>query len=309
MTLAFQTPGMRIAGCGVFFIGQKENAAMGKQCSLHEAAALVGNGARLAISGGLETAPMALVRELVRRNVRGLHLVCSGSVAMNADLLIGAGCVDTVELSHILIGEYGFAPRFRSAAEEGMIRILDHSCPGIAAALQAGALGIPFIPVHGFLGSDYMRVRPDFAVIANPFGGGEEIALVPAIRPDIALFHGYEADTEGNVVTSVLQNNKLLAQAASRTIATVERIVPAGQLDRSKGAFVPARYVACVVESPGGAYPAACPGYYEADREHVRHYVGAAGTKEGFQAYLEEYVLPAPLAGAYAKTDGGDFGE
>src|SRR5688572_9279784 len=91
-------------------------------------------------------------------------------------------------------------------------------------ALQAGVMNVPFAPVRGLLGTDYMKVRPDFLRMPNPYDPREEIAVVPALAPDVAVFHGYRGDRFGNVVVSGTTDAKLIAQASRRAVATVEEV-------------------------------------------------------------------------------------
>ncbi|MFK7697407.1 CoA transferase subunit A [Paenibacillus sp. HJGM_3] len=265
-----------------------------KIVSLAESARLVEDGAQLAISGGMDMAPMALVRETVRAGRRGLRLVCVGSSAIGADLLIGAGAATSVEFSQISLGEYGFAPHFRRAFEQGSVEGLEHACPTLLAALQAGASGIPFMPVRGLIGTDYLTIRGDFRTVVNPYDERERIAVVPALRPDVAFFHAYAADTLGNVWADPAQNNRLLAQASRRTIVTAEAIVTPERLReesaRHGGAIVPSLYVTAVVHAPHGAHPTACPGRYPVDASHVRAYVDASRSGESFADYLRRYA-------------------
>ena len=127
---------------------------------------------------------MALALALIRRGVRGLHLITLPTCAypasgMMADLLIGAGCVASVETSGISLHELGPAPRFTQAVREGRLRVRDSTCPAVYAALQAGAKGQPFAPLRGLIGSDLLRHRDDWRVIANPFASER---LFPAWR-------------------------------------------------------------------------------------------------------------------------------
>jgi glutaconate CoA-transferase subunit A len=160
------------------------------------------------------------------------------------------------------------------------------------SALQAGVMNVPFVPVRGLLGTDYMKVRPDFKEIANPYDPREPIALVPAIAPDVAVFHGWRGDRLGNVVASPAADAKLIAQASRRVIATVEELVEddlAGQ--PVQGALIPAIHVTAIVLAPRGAHPTACHGRYPVDRAHLQAYIEAARTEAGFKRYLDRYVL------------------
>lgn len=153
-------------------------------------------------------------------------------------------------------------------------------------------MNVPFVPVRGLLGTDYMRVRPDFKEIANPYDPAERIALVPAIAPDVAVFHGWQGDRSGNVVTSAASDARLIAQASRRVIATVEELVD-GDLARQpvRGALVTGIHVTAVAPAPRGAHPTACHGRYPVDREHLRRYMEAAASDATFKAYLDRYVL------------------
>jgi glutaconate CoA-transferase subunit A len=173
------------------------------------------------------------------------------------------------------------------------------------SALQAGVMNIPFVPVRGLLCTDYMKVRPDFRVLANPYDPREQIALVPAIAPDVAVFHGIRGDRHGNVITSGVLDAKLIAQASRRAVATVEEISE-GDLTREPhtGVLVPGIHVSAVVHAPRGAHPTAFEGKYSMDAEHVREYIKAAESDAAFAAWLERYVYEVPDHAAYLERVG-----
>jgi glutaconate CoA-transferase subunit A len=260
---------------------------------------LIEDGMTLAISGNMEMSPMALIREVIRAEKRGLSLVCVGAAAINADLLLGSSCVRTVEFSQISMGEFGFAPHFRRRFENGLLEGREHACPSLISAIQAGAMGIPFIPVRGLIGTDYMNIRPDFKLLANPYDEHEQIAVVPAICPDVAMFHAYQADTDGNVAAHPSQNNRILAQASKRSIVSVEQIVSPEELRKTAGSVIPSAFITAIVHVPLGAHPTSCPGVYGIDNKHVRHYMKAAGSESGFADYLQRYVTSSKDHDAY----------
>ncbi len=107
---------------------------------------------------------MAATRALIRRGVKRLHLVALPTSSLQADLLIGAGCVETIETSAVSLGEFGPAPRFTAAVMAGTIRIKDATCPALHAAFQAAEKGVPFMPLRGLIGSDVLAHRPDWKV-------------------------------------------------------------------------------------------------------------------------------------------------
>ncbi len=129
-----------------------------------------------------------------------------------------------METSAVSLGEFGPAPRFTAAIKAGSIRMLDATCPALYAALQATEKGVPFMPLRGLIGSDVLANRPDWTVVDNPFGKNDPIVLLPALKPDVALFHAPMADRDGNVWIGRQRDLAALAHAAQTTIVTVERI-------------------------------------------------------------------------------------
>ena len=177
-------------------------------------AARVPDGALLALPPDNSLTPAALARALVRAGRRGLRLLGVPVSGYATDLLIGAGCVASVESSGVSLGESGLAPRFAQALRAGRITMTDATCPAIHTMLQAAEKGVPFMPLRGILGSDLLANRPDWKVIENPFAAGDRIVALPAIKPDIALFHAPRADRNGNVFISRRRELMTMAHAA-----------------------------------------------------------------------------------------------
>ncbi len=266
---------------------------MTETLTLERLAGRVADGATLALPPDYSFVPMAAVRALVRRGVRDLHLVTVPQAGIAADLLIGAGCVASIETAAVSLGELGNAPRFAAAVEGGQIAIRDSTCPAIHAALQAAEKGVPFMPLRGLIGSDLLRVRPDWRVIDNPLAdGGDPIVLLPALRPDVALFHAPWADEHGNVWLGARRELVTMAHAARETLVTVEEVRPGDLLaDETLAAgTLPALYVTGLAEAPQGAWPLSLAGRYEIDREHLAEYARLAASEEGFAAYCAQHV-------------------
>src|SRR5215468_7540176 len=125
-------------------------------CELTALAAMIPDGAKLAVPSENCGVAMAATRELIRSGVRGLHLVCVPVSGLQADIMIGAGLVSTIETSAVTLGEFGPAPRFTVALREKRVHMLESTCPAIHAALQAAQKGIPFTPLRGLIGSDVL---------------------------------------------------------------------------------------------------------------------------------------------------------
>src|SRR5213595_2361059 len=143
--------------------------------SLDDALAVITDGCVLAVPREVSGVAMAATRALVRRGIRRLHLIALPTSSLQADLLIGAGCIETLETSAVSLGEFGPAPRFTAAVTAGTIRMKDTTCPALHAAFQAAEKGVPFIPLRGLIGSDVLAHRPDWKVIGNPFDDDDPI--------------------------------------------------------------------------------------------------------------------------------------
>src|SRR5689334_24101107 len=139
---------------------------------LDTALAEITDGSMLAITADYAGVAMAATRALIRRGIRDLHLVTLPASSLQADLLIGAGAVATIETSAVSLGEFGPAPRFAAAITSGALKVKDATCPAIHAALQAAERGVPFMPLRGLIGSDLMKHRQDWRILDNPFGAG-----------------------------------------------------------------------------------------------------------------------------------------
>ncbi len=261
---------------------------------LEDLAGQVPDGALLALPPDYSGCAMAAVRALIRRGAKDLHLLGVPQLGLQGDLLIGAGCAAVVETAAVTLGEQGLAPRFTAAVRAGTIEIRDSTCPAIHAGLQAAEKGVPFMPLRGILGSDLLAHRDDWQVTDNPFGPQDDpIVLLPAIAPDVALFHSAMADRDGNVWIGVRRELMTMAHAARTTLVTVEEIVDESLLadDRTAAGTIPALYVSAVAEARQGAWPLGLRGCYAPDEAHLRDYAEAAASEEGFAAYLDEQVL------------------
>jgi len=268
--------------------------------ALADLAALVPDGALLALPPDNSSSPCAFAHAVVRRGARGLRLLGVPVSGYASDLLIGAGCVAAIETSAVTLGEAGTAPRFVAAVAAGSLRVIDATCPAIHTMLQAAEKGVPFMPLRGVLGSDLVAHRPDWKVIDNPFAPtGDPILLVPALAPDIAAFHAVCADAHGNVYVGRRRELATMAHAARRTLVTVERMVEGNLLDdeRLASGAIAGIYVEAVALEARGAWPLGLIGEYPTDFAHIAEYASSARTEEGFRRYLSRYVL-APHAAA-----------
>jgi glutaconate CoA-transferase subunit A len=260
--------------------------------TIDEALAPIRDGVMLAVPREVAGVPMEATRALIRRGVRDLHLVTLPTSSLQADLLIGAGCVAVLETSAVSLGESGLAPRFTAAVKSGSIRVMDATCPALHAAFQAAEKGVPFMPLRGIIGSDLLAHRLDWRLIDNPFGTDDPLVVLPAIHPDVSLIHAPMADRAGNVWIGRQRELATMAHASARTVVTVEKIIDGNLIDDPvlAAGTLPGFYIETVAVAENGCWPLGLPDHYGGDAAHLRDYARLAATAEGFACYLDEYV-------------------
>jgi glutaconate CoA-transferase subunit A len=260
--------------------------------NLDDALAAIADGCLLAVPRESSGVAMAATRALIRRGIKRLNLVALPTTSLQADLLIGAECVESIETSAVSLGEFGPAPRFTAAVLAGTIRVKDASCPALHAGFQAAEKGVPFMPLRGLIGTDVLKHRPDWKVVDNPFGREDPIVLLPAIKPDVALFHAPMADREGNVWIGRQRELITMAHAAVTTVVTVEKIHDGNLLEdvTLAAGTLPGFYVESVAVAERGCWPLPLPEHYAWDAEHLAEYARLAATDNGFTQYLDRYV-------------------
>jgi glutaconate CoA-transferase subunit A len=258
--------------------------------SLEALAARINPGELLAVP--VNGVAMAATAALIEAGVSGLRLICVPISGLQADLLIGAGTISAIETSAVSLGEAGGAPRFAAGIRAGAFDLRDSTCPAIFAGLLAAQKGVPFMPIAGIIGSDLLRVRTDWKVVDSPVGEPGQVVVVPAIAPDVALFHAPEADRAGNVRIGRHRELASMAYATKRTLVTVERIVARNLLETEDSAagVLPSLYVDAVAVAERGAWPLALWDEYAGDDAEVARYAAMARTEEGFHAYLSAHL-------------------
>lgn len=250
------------------------------------------DGCTLAVPRETSGVAMEATRALIRRGIGNLNLIALPTSSLQADLLIGAGCLSSLETSAVSLGEFGAAPRFTAAMTSGTLHLKDSTCPALHAAFQAAEKGIPFMPLRGVIGSDLPKHRPDWRIADNPFGENDPIVLLPAIKPDVAMFHAPMADRAGNVWIGRQRELGTMAHASAKTIVTVEKIHDGDLLADPilAAGTLPGFYVDAVAVAPRGAWPLPLPDHYAVDGEHLTEYARMAANAEGFAEYLARHV-------------------
>jgi glutaconate CoA-transferase subunit A len=257
---------------------------------------LVHDGDTVALEGFTHLIPFAAGHELIRQRRRGLALIRMTPDVIY-DQLIGAGCARKLTFSWGGNPGVGSLHRFRDAVENGWpqpLELVEHSHAGMAVAYAAGAAGLPFGVLRGYAGTDLVG-RTEVATVRCPFTG-EELAAVPAHRPDVGIVHAQQADRRGNVqLWGIAGVQKETVLASARSIVTVEEVVD--ELEPRPGAVVlPAWVVGAVCLAPGGARPSYAHGYYDRDNEFYRRWDGISRDRADFAAWLDEHVFRAVTA-------------
>jgi glutaconate CoA-transferase subunit A len=263
----------------------------------------VPDGASIALGCALEPLiPFAAGHEIIRQRRRDLTLIGPISDIL-FDQLIGAGCVTRVVAAWAGNVSEGLGHNYRRAAEKGQprgIAVVDHSNYSIAVALQAAALGAPYIPIRSLLGSDIARDNPGMRPAPSPLDGSQTL-LVAAVQPDVAILHVQRADALGRAhVWGGLGICEEAALAAKGVLYVAEEIVPAEViLSDPNRVLAPGFKTLAVVHEPGGAHPSPVQGYYNRDHGAFAEYHKASRTPEGFAEWLRAWVLDLPDRAAY----------
>ncbi len=251
----------------------------------------VHDGDTLAMEGFTHLIPHAAGHELIRQQKQELT-VMRMTPDIIYDQLIGMGLVRKLVFSWGGNPGVGSLHRFRDAVEKEWPRALEleeHSHAGMACAYQAGASGLPFAVLRGYAGTDMPHYNPNIKRISCPFTG-EQLAAVPAHRPDVAVIHAQKADRAGNVLITGIQGvQKEVVLGAKRAIVTVEEKVD--DLGAGFNAIVlPHWVIAAVCVVPFGAHPSYAQGYYKRDNAFYTEWDDISRTRESFLAWIADYI-------------------
>jgi len=253
----------------------------------------VRDGDTVALEGFTHLIPHAAGHEIIRQRRKNLTLI-----RMTPDLiydqLIGMGCAKRLVFSWGGNPGVGSLHRLRDAVENGWphhLELEEHSHAAMANAYEAGAAGLPCAIFRGYIGGDLPKVNPRIKRVTCPFSG-EELAAIPAHRPDVAVIHAQRADKAGNVmIEGVLGVQKEAVLASKRSVVTVEEIVDELP-ERSLNAVVlPHWIVGHVVKVPGGAFPSYAQGYYARNNAFYKKWDDIARERESFIAWMRDNVL------------------
>ncbi|MCY3718149.1 MAG: hypothetical protein OXG07_01160 [Anaerolineaceae bacterium] len=258
-----------------------------------EAADTLRDGQTLALGGmTLYRRPLAFVRGMLLREPRprDLTLLCF-TAGLESDLLVGAGCVETVRSVYFGLESFGLAPMYSAAAQKGSIHIQEETELSIVSGMRATMAGTSYMPSRAWRGTDLPRLRPDVQEAPDAYGRDELVAF-PAISLDLAVLHGLAADGQGNVLLNRnLGIDMELVYIAKTVIVTVERMVDDVR-EESGGHVLPAPGADYIVDAPNGAWPTSCYPLYPMDGGALLDYTEQCNAGR-FDAWLQQFLKQA----------------
>ncbi|MDX1436050.1 MAG: CoA-transferase [Anaerolineales bacterium] len=235
--------------------------------------------------------PFAAGHEIIRQGRRGLTLA-RATPDLITDQLVAAGCARKIIFSYKGNPGVGSLRVLRSEIEAGRLAWEEYSHFGMIARLQAGASGLPFMPMNQTGAGDLERANPRYRRVQNPYGP-DEVVVVPALNPDVAIVHVQRADAGGNAqIWGIIGEQKEAAFASQRVIITAEEIVDEEVIRRDPNrTLIPGFIVSAVCHVPYCAHPSYTQGYYDRDNAFYLRWDGISRSPEGVQAYLDEWVF------------------
>ncbi len=259
-----------------------------------EAVNLIEDGMSITVSGiTFSRNPMMLISYLIKSGKKDLYFI-DREPGFALDVLVASGVISKVRASMATFELYGLAPSVRKSVEEGKIEFIEDTCGAFVAGLRAGAQGVPFMPVKGVLGSDLVKLHEKtgtWKVLKDPFSN-EEVLVVKATRPDVAIIHVNYSDEYGNaVIEGPKYEDELKVRAAKKVIITAERIVPTDYIRKYECSLSATTiHVSAVVWAPRGAWPTAMYNSYEADYKAIENYYNEA-KRGGASSWIKRNLL------------------
>ncbi len=281
-----------------------------KRITLAEAAKMVPNGSEIFWGGfGFQRAPIAFAHELTRQKKRHLNIQTCGS-EVDLEIMCGAGVADKFEIAFTAIEALGLSNNARRRVAEGKLQVEDYSNLAMAMRFLGGSLNVPFMPIRSLMGTDMARLArfkgdKKLEIIDCPFTG-EKICLVPSVKPDYSIVHVQRVDMTGNAqIDGIVGEDIEGSRCGNKLIVLAEELIDEEEIrtnpDQTK---IPAMYVDHVVILPYTAHPMMCHNYYDYDLEHLQMFHKLTRTEEGWQEYLDTYILGVESHSEYLEKIG-----
>ncbi len=273
---------------------------MTKLCSLADAISThVQDGDTVYLAGFTHLIPFAAGHEIIRQGKKDLTLA-RATPDLVYDQMVAAGCARKVIFSYMGNPGVGSLYALRRAIESGQVEWEEYSHFGMISRLQAGAAGLPFIPLNPTGAIDLMAVNDHYRHVKDPYSG-QDVVVLPPLNPDVTIVHVQRADMHGNAhLWGIVGEQKEAAFAAKRVIITAEEIVDE-EIIRSdpNRTLIPEFIVQAVCHVPYCAHPSYTQGYYDRDNEFYLEWDKRSESPQAVNAYLDEWVRGVPDRAAY----------
>ncbi len=264
---------------------------MSKLTSLKEAiSTYVNDGDVVYAAGFTHLIPFAAGHEIIRLNKRDLVLA-RATPDLIYDQMVAAGCARKVIFSYMGNPGVGSLRIVRSAIEQGKLEWEEYSHFGMITRLQAGASGLPFLPMNQTAVTDLEKANPNIKRIPDPYGG-KDVIVVPALNPDVAIVHVQRADANGNShLWGIIGEQKEAAFAAKKVILTAEEIVDESVIRSDPNrTLIPSVVVDAVCHVPYACHPSYAQGYYDRDNDFYLQWDKISESAGSVKSYLDEWV-------------------
>ncbi|MBI5296746.1 MAG: CoA transferase subunit A [Chloroflexi bacterium] len=264
---------------------------MSKLITLKEAISkYVNDGDTVYAAGFTHLIPFAAGHEIIRQKKRDLVLA-RATPDLIYDQMVAAGCARKVIFSYMGNPGVGSLRIVRTALEKGQLEWEEYSHFGMITRLQAGASGLPFLPMNQTGAESLENANPLIKRIPDPYGG-KDVIVVPALNPDVAIVHVQRADAQGNAhLWGIIGEQKEAAFAAKKVILTAEEIVDESVIRSDPNrTMIPGIIVDAVCHVPYACHPSYAQGYYDRDNEFYLQWDKVSESPEATQKYLEEWV-------------------
>lgn len=283
---------------------------MNKLYPLSEAIAkFVQDGDSVYAAGFTHMIPFAAGHEIIRQGRRDLVLA-RATPDLIYDQMVAAGCARKVIFSYMGNPGVGSLRAARAALERGDLEWEEYSHFGMISRLQAGATGLPFIPMNPTAAGDLERANPNYRTVTDPYSG-QDVVVVPALNPDVAIVHVQRADANGNAhIWGIIGEQKEAAFAADRVIITAEEIVSENEIRSDPNrTLIPGFIVDAVCHVPHCAHPSYTQGYYDRDNAFYLAWDKISADPETLKNWLDEWVYGVKDRTEYWKKLGPEVHE
>ena len=281
---------------------------MTKLSSLSEAVSrYVHDGDLIYLAGFTHLIPFAAGHEIIRQGRKDLVLA-RATPDLIYDQMVAAGCARKVIFSYMGNPGVGSLRAVRAALESGKLEWEEYSHFGMISRLQAGATGLPFMPMNQTAAADLERSNPNIRRVVDPFSG-REVMVVPPLLPDVAIVHVQRADANGNVhLWGIIGEQKEAAFAAKHVIVTAEEIVNETVIRSDPNrTLIPEFIVDAVCHVPYCAHPSYTQGYYDRDNDFYLQWDKLSESPESIRAYLDDWVYGVKDRAAYCEKLGPEL--